>query len=334
MASIAKKNRPNLNPLIWDDMLRSFKPNELKSSGLGDLVQPVVWIYTSSIKSLVPDRIWYAYATTFSGIWVASAFKGASGSTAIVPKLAKNYENNLAWMNFVTNYKVAGASRPYDFRGIVLTGWSRYEHFSVLCETLPISIPSLMLNLFLVNAYVAMKDPRFRFKTWHNIHTDIFKAWADNLHCRNIKTTNIEKASKRGSFTYLTSMEDKLHTCNFQGNYFYADVKNLASIEDEILRFHVVNAYRMNGFLYYNVLYGSTNEFRHKDVVEKARKFTKDLKAISNRLRSHMTEFFDEYTIKELIEYKIDPLKDILDRALNASERFNSDRVWKKRPFS
>ena len=40
------------------------------------------------------------------------------------------------------------------FRGRVLTGWSRYDHFThftVLCELLPPAIPSLILNLVVVS---------------------------------------------------------------------------------------------------------------------------------------------------------------------------------------
>ena len=32
-----------------------------------------------------------------------------------------------------------------------LLGWSRYDHFAVLCELLPVSIPSLVVNLMVVS---------------------------------------------------------------------------------------------------------------------------------------------------------------------------------------
>jgi hypothetical protein len=40
--------------------------------------------------------------------------------------------------------------RIKNFRGFALTGWSRYDHFSVLCELLPVSIPSALLSLLVL----------------------------------------------------------------------------------------------------------------------------------------------------------------------------------------
>ena len=40
---------------------------------------------------------------------------------------------------------------PNGFQGIVITGWSRYDHFAVLAELLPASMPSLATNLISVS---------------------------------------------------------------------------------------------------------------------------------------------------------------------------------------
>lgn len=54
----------------------------------------------------------------------------------------------MSWMAIVEQFK-----HQVNFRGIMMTGWQRYDHFSVLCELFPVGIPSLILNLYYIQNY-------------------------------------------------------------------------------------------------------------------------------------------------------------------------------------
>ena len=102
----------------------------------------MVWVYAEDVYRFVPSYTWDRYAQVFPHMWTASAFKGAHGETLVVPDSKRHLTNNLNWLQLMGEQepKLSGG-----FRGIAITGWQRYDHFSVLCELLPAALPSLAL---------------------------------------------------------------------------------------------------------------------------------------------------------------------------------------------
>ncbi|XP_060802976.1 hexosaminidase D-like [Amyelois transitella] len=137
LALFLKEKRPNLTILMWDDMLRPMSLDTLKSYKLGELVQPVVWDYNVVHHFNIPPDLWTKYSEMFPKVWAASAFKGANGINKVISPASRYVSNHVAWVNEFEKYP------NINFAGIILTGWSRYEHFSPLCEILPVSMPSL-----------------------------------------------------------------------------------------------------------------------------------------------------------------------------------------------
>ncbi|XP_011921388.1 PREDICTED: hexosaminidase D isoform X8 [Cercocebus atys] len=145
VASHMQTRRPSVTPLVWDDMLRDLPEDQLAASGVPQLVEPVLWDYAADLdvhgKVLLMQKYWRC---GFSRLWAASAFKGATGPSQAVPPIKHHLRNHVQWL------QVAG-SRPTDsLQGIILTGWQRYDHFSVLCELLPAGVPSLAACLQLL----------------------------------------------------------------------------------------------------------------------------------------------------------------------------------------
>lgn len=97
------------------------------------------------------------YSTLFQYVWAASAFKGAFGAHLLQPDVVRHLSNQLSWLEVMHQESHIGGhgNRPVRFRGIILTGWSRYDHFAVLCELLPAAIPSLVISLVAVTRPLA-----------------------------------------------------------------------------------------------------------------------------------------------------------------------------------
>ena len=137
-----------------------------QDSGVHELVEPVVWYYQHNVLQRIPPTVWETYGKLFPGVWVASAFKGATGSAQILTNASVHLDNNLQWVNVVRSFGIQ--AKKVTFRGVILTGWQRYDHFATLCELLPVGLPSLALSLqaMLVGGF----GPRELTKASHSLN--------------------------------------------------------------------------------------------------------------------------------------------------------------------
>ncbi|XP_068764878.1 hexosaminidase D-like [Struthio camelus] len=134
-----------LRALMWDDMLRKIGVGALRESGIAKRVSPVLWFYAPDFDAQQIGQFVAKYAESgFETVWFASAFKGTTGPAQAWTPLSHHLQNHLSWLKVVEAMPRFPSLR---LQGIVLTGWQRYDHYSALCELLPVSIPSLAVCL-------------------------------------------------------------------------------------------------------------------------------------------------------------------------------------------
>lgn len=159
VADIVKQLTHNTTVLIWNDILLEVNKDFWNTTKRINDIEVVYWHYRPNIYLSHPAL--YIQHKVFPNIWIASAFKGADGINAFIPNITNRALNTMSWMTQITDYRFGGENTVYNFKGIFLTGWSRYNHFGPVCDLLVPSIPSLLFDLEIVNQFrkgVDVKD--------------------------------------------------------------------------------------------------------------------------------------------------------------------------------
>ena len=60
-------NRKGRIPVMWDDMLRHMPYSDIKFSGLGNIVELMVWSYVDNVDSHIDFSTWRMYSELFRG---------------------------------------------------------------------------------------------------------------------------------------------------------------------------------------------------------------------------------------------------------------------------
>lgn len=148
IAEYVNQTYSKVRPIVWDDMFQKTEEELILEFKIPDLVDIMVWKYVTDVSNFITDDLLQKYAKIFKNMWIASAFKGATGPDQMVTDARYHLANHVSWMDIVSRWK-----HEIEFKGIAITGWQRYDHFSVLCELLPVGIPSLTVSLqFLIGA--------------------------------------------------------------------------------------------------------------------------------------------------------------------------------------
>lgn len=293
---------PHVMPLVWEDMFRSLSFSELFDSGISQWVEPVVWNYHPNILMHINSDVWSMYAHSFKNIWIASAFKGATGPDQLLTNFTYHLENHMSWMAIVEQFK-----HQVNFRGIMMTGWQRYDHFSVLCELFPVGIPSLILNLFYIQNYK------------HTYPMDTPSKLSDLLQC------DITFPPHGGGAQ-----------CAFPGARIFNIAQRLYLLRNELESPQTgINNPVARGWLSdQNIKWNFSNPHQVESATGEIDRFKMDLMNLKTEFRRAGSEIYDKYTIAEWIEAHIEPYEKRIVNQWMAREKLLMRVDWPRRPVN
>ncbi|KAM9222274.1 LOW QUALITY PROTEIN: hexosaminidase D [Leptosomus discolor] len=291
VASCVASSYPAVTPIVWDDMLRGMSEETLAESGVPQLVQPMIWDYAADLDVEGKVQLIEKYRRCgFSKVWFASAFKGATGVNQSLTLIGHHLKNHLQWL------KVASSSPADVLEGIALTGWQRYDHFSVLCELLPVAIPSLAVCL------QALKNGGYSEKIKENVEKLLGMS---NLETDTFMSTSLGTFPGSNILTLVTQVS------------FY-----LKSSVDELLE---RNRYVTGWFSPYHrkrkIIHPIIMHHFQPDAVSLLSKWN----AVVQDLQAAMEQVFHKCTVEEWMEENVHPslqklqqVVDDLDKAIKA----------------
>ncbi|XP_074867120.1 hexosaminidase D-like [Carettochelys insculpta] len=232
-----------LQVLLWDDMLRKISVGAIQESGIPKHASPVLWFYSPDLDLELIDTFVSKYADSgFETVWFASAFKGTTGPTQAWTPLNDHLKNHLSWLKVIQ----AMSKHPdIKFQGTAITGWQRYDHYSVLCELLPVGIPSLAVCLqTLVNGGFteATKKKTLDVLGFRNIHLEKGTCEGNGAFPGSEVYHMVEKINSQLRESILKALEEESAIQGWFSLYHrkhrFGNPRNLENFGSKILKLH------------------------------------------------------------------------------------------------
>ncbi|XP_054721330.1 hexosaminidase D-like [Uloborus diversus] len=303
------REKHNVTPIIWDDMLRHTTVAELKKYEMGKLVEPMAWSYVEDVYLFLPSSLWEKYGEVFPYMWTASAFKGAFGETLTVPDAKRHLENNKAWLTVMREQN----STFKGFRGIALTGWQRYDHFASLCELLPAAIPSLILNLLTVS------KGRFDY--------EVFPKMQELLECSSRMHYHLD-------LDHDPSMWKALGVCFFPGSSVFRITLRHYDVTKSLDKYIYDITVHKGWMTEYNVNHNFSSPLRVNEMLRDFSYYNSSLQMLQEAAVRALREVYDDDTVSEWIELNIYPYVKKMNEIWKHGLKLKKYQTWPRRPLA
>ncbi|CAB3227633.1 unnamed protein product [Arctia plantaginis] len=316
----------NFNPLIsilmWDDMFRKINRNQWNEETMANLqeMEPVYWDYSPNLGRVSHMNL-FRYHGTFRNIWIASAFKGADGKQAFLPELNKRFQNHYAWLNLILNYMFAGEKKVFNFKGVILTGWSRYSHLDPLCELLPSSLSSLVMNLLLIQKYrdgVTISDTLLEPHVF--LERYIVKKLTGELNCND-------------NFIMHKNIGTAIATYNNKSNTLVASLKRYKILVTDIDATFKNDVAIVSLVEYYSHI-RNLNVQHSESALNWCKKILKEILRWEKETSLILMKYYDKFVIEEYIGYKTYSVKTKIKKTFHNLKQYLKVNVWKRRSYN
>ncbi|XP_072549110.1 hexosaminidase D [Salminus brasiliensis] len=291
ICSAVTEVRPGIKLLFWEDMLRKFSVSTIQNSGLPKLAYPMIWNYSPKVDvNGVGNLIGKYQEAGFTGVWFASAFKGASGIAQRWTPINMHLQNHIGWLKVIDSMTKFPSIK---YLGIALTGWQRFEHFTVLCELLPVGIPSLAVCL------QTLKYGSFNEEAENAVH--------QILGCK----IQMDANNCDGSGAFAGS--EVYHTVRKINSELQASIQNIKA-----------NHFVQGSLSTYHRKYNFANPRNIAFCINALKKLLEDWESVLEAFRTEMEAIFYPDTVEEWMEENVNEHLTELHAMVQGAEHLNS----------
>jgi len=189
--------------------------------------------------------------------------------------------------------------------GTVLTGWQRYDHFSSLCELLPVSLPSLAVCLVTLQ------------------HGGLPAAQLSSIN-------HMLGCAPDGQIQWTINTQNRPGpSCQYTGHELLEAAYELKNAYFYLGHFQSFKGWHTEYLLKRNF----AQPFRMNYALDKCYKGLARLKNAERLFSQHMSRIFNQDTLTEYLETQIYPLREEFLRIKSLAEQNKKHNAWPRRPM-